>query len=183
VFFEIKVTSWHFWYLQMELSLLLWLLPFGERDRGLDEVMPCRPKGGLCAERLESGVDWLHHTRPQIWHRGNSMSRRDARRAERRVLTFCYPPRPWHWLPDDEVWSRRLPSPQEPDDVIVFFAKILDYLCFSPTLLRSHLVAIFVSCYAFEAADGRGYELTIYILSSPSASRRTSLRGDLHAVA
>jgi hypothetical protein len=33
-----------------------------------------------------------------------------------------------------------------------------------------------------EATNGRGYELTIYFLSSPSASRRTSLRRHLHAV-
>jgi hypothetical protein len=33
-----------------------------------------------------------------------------------------------------------------------------------------------------EATKGRGYEPTIYFLSSPSASRRTSLRRHLHAV-
>lgn len=38
----------------------------------------------------------------------------------------------------------------EKNDVIVFFAKILDYLCLSPILLRSYLVPIFVSSYPFE---------------------------------
>jgi hypothetical protein len=36
------------------------------------------------------------------------------------------------------------------NDVIVFFAKILDYLCLTPALLRSRLVPIFVSSYAFD---------------------------------
>lgn len=36
------------------------------------------------------------------------------------------------------------------NDVIVFFAKILDYLCLTPALLRSYLTPIFVSTYAFE---------------------------------
>lgn len=40
--------------------------------------------------------------------------------------------------------------PPEKNDVIVFFAKILDYLCLTPALLRSYLVPIFVSSYAFE---------------------------------
>jgi hypothetical protein len=40
--------------------------------------------------------------------------------------------------------------PPEKNDVIVFFAKILDYLCLTPALLRSCLVPIFVSSYAFE---------------------------------
>jgi hypothetical protein len=137
--------------------------------------MPCRPKRGFCSERIASGVDWLPCPRKQIWPSGKS--------ASRRVLTFCYPPRPWHWLPGDEAWSRRLASPQQPDDGIVLFARIPDYLCFGLTLLRSYLVPIFVSSYPFEAADGRGYELTVYFLSCPSASRRTSLTGDLHAVA
>ena len=34
--------------------------------------------------------------------------------------------------------------------MIVFFAKILDYLCWSPVLLRSYLLPVFVSSYAFE---------------------------------
>ena len=38
----------------------------------------------------------------------------------------------------------------EKNDVIVFFAKILDYLCLTPVLLRSFLVPIFVSSYPFE---------------------------------
>jgi hypothetical protein len=37
----------------------------------------------------------------------------------------------------------------EKNDVIVFFAKILDYLCFTPALLQARLVPIFVSSYAF----------------------------------
>jgi hypothetical protein len=40
--------------------------------------------------------------------------------------------------------------PPEKNDVIVFFAKILDYLCHTPALLRSHLVPIFLSSYPFE---------------------------------
>ena len=40
--------------------------------------------------------------------------------------------------------------PPEKNDVIVFFAKIIDYLCFTPALLRSHLVPILVSSYAFQ---------------------------------
>src|SRR5579871_1612906 len=40
--------------------------------------------------------------------------------------------------------------PPEKNDVIVFFAKILDYLCLTPALLRSYLVPIFASSYAFE---------------------------------
>jgi hypothetical protein len=40
--------------------------------------------------------------------------------------------------------------PPEKNDVIVFFAKILDYLCFTPALLRAYLVPIFVSSYAFQ---------------------------------
>jgi hypothetical protein len=38
----------------------------------------------------------------------------------------------------------------EKNDVIVFFAKILDYLCLTPALLRTYLVPIFVSSYAFQ---------------------------------
>jgi hypothetical protein len=41
-------------------------------------------------------------------------------------------------------------SGPEKNDVIVFFAKILDYLCHTPALLRTHLVPIFLSSYAFE---------------------------------
>jgi hypothetical protein len=40
--------------------------------------------------------------------------------------------------------------PPEKNDVIVFFAKMLDYLCFTPALLRAYLVPIFVSAYAFQ---------------------------------
>jgi hypothetical protein len=40
--------------------------------------------------------------------------------------------------------------PPEKNDAIVFFAKILDYLCSYPVLLRSHLVPIFVSSFAFD---------------------------------
>lgn len=36
------------------------------------------------------------------------------------------------------------------NDVIVFFAKILDYLCLTPMLLRSYIVPIFISSYGFE---------------------------------
>src|SRR5262249_23781080 len=38
----------------------------------------------------------------------------------------------------------------EKNDVIVFFAKILDYLCLTPALLRSYLVPIFASSHPFE---------------------------------
>jgi len=37
----------------------------------------------------------------------------------------------------------------EKNDVVVFFAKILDYLCLTPALLRSCVVPIFVSSYPF----------------------------------
>jgi hypothetical protein len=40
--------------------------------------------------------------------------------------------------------------PPEKNDVIVFFAKILDYLCHTPALLRAHLVPIFVSSHTFD---------------------------------
>jgi hypothetical protein len=40
--------------------------------------------------------------------------------------------------------------PPQKNDVAIFFAKVLDYLCATPALLRSHLVPIFVSTYAFE---------------------------------
>ena len=46
--------------------------------------------------------------------------------------------------------KNRAEWPPEKNDVIVFFAKILDYLCFTPALLRSHLVPIFVSTYPFQ---------------------------------
>jgi hypothetical protein len=36
------------------------------------------------------------------------------------------------------------------NDVIIFFAKILDYLCLTPSLIRSYLVPIFISSYSFE---------------------------------
>jgi hypothetical protein len=38
----------------------------------------------------------------------------------------------------------------EKNDIIVFFAKILDYLCHTPSLLRAHLVPIFVSSHGFQ---------------------------------
>lgn len=41
--------------------------------------------------------------------------------------------------------KNRVAWPPEKNDVIVFFAKILDYLCFTPALLRSCVVPIFVS--------------------------------------
>jgi hypothetical protein len=46
--------------------------------------------------------------------------------------------------------KNRAAWPPEKNDVIVFFAKILDYLCHTPALLRAHLVPIFVSSYTFE---------------------------------
>lgn len=45
--------------------------------------------------------------------------------------------------------KNRVEWPPEKNDVIVFFAKILDYLCLTPSILRSHLVPIFISNYAF----------------------------------
>jgi hypothetical protein len=41
-------------------------------------------------------------------------------------------------------------SPPEKNDVIVFFAKMIDYLAATPTLLRREVVPIFVSSSAFE---------------------------------
>lgn len=38
----------------------------------------------------------------------------------------------------------------EKNDVIVFFAKILDYLCLTPSLLQSAVVPIFLSSFGFE---------------------------------
>jgi hypothetical protein len=46
--------------------------------------------------------------------------------------------------------KNRADWPPEKNDVIVFFAKILDYLCLTPVLLQSYLIPIFVSSYAFE---------------------------------
>ncbi len=46
--------------------------------------------------------------------------------------------------------KNRAEWPPEKNDVIVFFAKILDYLCLTPALLRSYLLPIFISSYAFE---------------------------------
>jgi hypothetical protein len=40
--------------------------------------------------------------------------------------------------------------PPEKNDVIVFFAKILDYICLTPALLRSYLVPILISSTTFE---------------------------------
>ena len=38
----------------------------------------------------------------------------------------------------------------EKNDVIVFFAKILDYLCITPSLLQANVVPVFLSCHGFE---------------------------------
>lgn len=46
--------------------------------------------------------------------------------------------------------KNRPANPPEKNDVIVFFSKILDYLCHTPALLNSHLVLTFVSSYAFD---------------------------------
>jgi hypothetical protein len=46
--------------------------------------------------------------------------------------------------------KNRAGSPPDKNDVIVFFAKILDYLCLTPVILRAYLVPIFVSSYALE---------------------------------
>lgn len=40
--------------------------------------------------------------------------------------------------------------PPDKNDVIVFYAKILDYLCFNPALLRAYVVPVFVSTSAFQ---------------------------------
>ncbi|TIN21009.1 MAG: hypothetical protein E5Y59_02805 [Mesorhizobium sp.] len=46
--------------------------------------------------------------------------------------------------------KNRLSGPPDKNDVIVFFAKILDYICNNPAILRGHLVPIFVSSTPFE---------------------------------
>lgn len=46
--------------------------------------------------------------------------------------------------------KNRATWPPNKNDVIVFFSKILDYICYSPTLLRSSIVPAFVSSYAFD---------------------------------
>jgi hypothetical protein len=46
--------------------------------------------------------------------------------------------------------KNRAAWPPDKNDVIVFFAKILDYLCLTPALLRTYLVPIFISSYSFE---------------------------------
>jgi hypothetical protein len=46
--------------------------------------------------------------------------------------------------------KNRATDPTEKNDVIVFFAKILDYFCLTPALLRLRIVPVFVSSYAFE---------------------------------
>lgn len=38
------------------------------------------------------------------------------------------------------------------NDVIVFFAKILDYLCLTPSLLRATVIPVFMSAFGFEAS-------------------------------
>ena len=40
--------------------------------------------------------------------------------------------------------------PPEKNDVIVFFAKIIDYLALNTSLLRRDLLPVFMSCFAFE---------------------------------
>jgi hypothetical protein len=45
--------------------------------------------------------------------------------------------------------KNRYAQPPEKNDVIVFFAKILDYLCLSPSLILSKMVPIFLSSYPF----------------------------------
>jgi len=40
--------------------------------------------------------------------------------------------------------------PPEKNDIIVFFAKILDYLCLTPGLLRAYLAPTFLSTYPFD---------------------------------
>jgi len=42
--------------------------------------------------------------------------------------------------------------PPDKNDVIVFFAKMLDYLSLTPTLLRRDLVPIFMSSFAFDSS-------------------------------
>lgn len=46
--------------------------------------------------------------------------------------------------------KNRQASPPAKNDVIVFFAKILDYLCLNPSLLKQTLVPVFLSTFAFE---------------------------------
>lgn len=46
--------------------------------------------------------------------------------------------------------KNRAGVPPEKNDVIIFFAKILDYICFTPAILRAYLAPIFVSSYVFE---------------------------------
>jgi hypothetical protein len=46
--------------------------------------------------------------------------------------------------------KNRAPWPPGKNDVIVFFAKILDYICLTPAILHAHLVPIFVSTYPFQ---------------------------------
>jgi hypothetical protein len=46
--------------------------------------------------------------------------------------------------------KNRQASPPEKNDVILFFAKILDYLCLTPSLLKQTIVPIFLSAFAFE---------------------------------
>ncbi|WZO97348.1 hypothetical protein EP7_004378 [Isosphaeraceae bacterium EP7] len=46
--------------------------------------------------------------------------------------------------------KNRQDFPPEKNDVIVFFAKILDYLCVNPSLLKQTLVPVFMSAFAFE---------------------------------
>lgn len=46
--------------------------------------------------------------------------------------------------------KNRQADPPEKNDVIVFWAKLLDYLCFNPSLLKQVLVPTFLSAFAFE---------------------------------
>lgn len=48
-----------------------------------------------------------------------------------------------------ELKNRPEPLPEK-NDVIVFFAKMLDYLCLNPGLLRQTVVPVFLSAFAFE---------------------------------
>jgi hypothetical protein len=45
--------------------------------------------------------------------------------------------------------KNRSAQPPDKNDVIVFFSKILDYLCLSPSLILSRVVPVFLSSYAF----------------------------------
>ena len=46
--------------------------------------------------------------------------------------------------------SKSKNRPHEKNDVIVFFAKILDYICYNTDLLKQVLIPVFLSTFAFE---------------------------------